>query len=697
MSDTILTLEDLSVQYGSGKAALRALRDVNLTLERGGAVGVVGESGSGKSTLALALMGLLGPGASVAGGRMTFDGTDLTALSPAGWQQLRGRRIGLVFQDPFTALNPALTVARILTEPLMLHRGLGEADARREAQRLLEEVGIADPARMLGAYPHALSGGMKQRALIAAALAGDPDLLILDEPTTALDVTIEAQILDLLEGLRTDRQLSMIFISHNLNVIARVVDSVCVLYASQVVELGAKRDVFAAPRHPYTKGLLASMVQLDKPRERLETIPGRLPDLTDPPQGCFFAARCTFSEARCAEPQTMVTLEDGQQSRCWKAQDLADVPWHVADEDLTPRPQIARRDSRPVLIASDIDKTFARTSGLRAVTLDTSGGFPIRYRPDRFHAVDQVSITVGAGETVGLVGESGCGKSTLARCLIRLVDPDSGTIELDGRDLTASREAPRRAIAASAQFVFQNPDSSLNPRKTVRQILARPLRLFGTGGAGVDAEIARLLDMVRLSGAYLDRYPHEMSGGEKQRIGIARALATRPKFVICDEAVSALDVSVQASILNLLADLRDELGLAYLFITHDLSVVQHIADRVAVMYRGGIVEIGPADRLTVGAHHPYTEALLSAVPTLEGEAEGRVRLVGAVNATGGPIKGCRFADRCPRKIGRICDDEAPPWHATADGVRFSCHLGLDELTRPVAAAAAPGGRAAATV
>ena len=454
-----------------------------------------------------------------------------------------------------------------------------------------------------------------------------------------------------------------------------------------MVEFGPKQRVFNAPSHPYTKGLLASMVKLDVRHDRLETIPGRLPDLRRAPPGCFFAPRCPFSEAACEKPQPMIPVEPDHQSRCWKAVDLMAVPWHVTDAEpgTVKTPGRTPKSGGDILIARDVEKTFTMTSGLRALKFDTSGGFPIRYAPQRFTAVDKVSLTVGVGETVGLVGESGCGKSTLARCLIRLIEPNGGAIEIDGHDITTKGATDSRVLARTAQIVFQNPDSSLNPRKTVRQILSRPLRLYGDqSGAALEKEVEGLLDMVRLSSRYLDRYPHEMSGGEKQRIGIARALATKPNFLICDEAVSALDVSVQASVLNLLTDLRDELGLAYLFITHDLSVVRHIADRIAVMYRGGIVEIGPSDHLRTGPHHPYTEALLSAATTLESDNDTtRVRLAGSVNTSGARITGCRFADRCPRKIGAICDDQVPEWKETADGVRFSCHHTLEELSRPV--------------
>lgn len=615
MSEPILKLENLSVNYGGGAAPLRALNEVTLSLRRGGCLGVVGESGSGKSSLALAIMGLLGKGASIDSGRIEFDGADLLELSEGDWAGLRGQRIGLVFQDPFTTLNPALTIFRLLSEPLKLHRGLSGIKLEKEARRLLLEVGISDPERVLAAYAHALSGGMKQRILIALALAGNPDLLILDEPTTALDVTIEAQILDLLAKLRKERQLTMIFISHNLNVVAQVVEDVCVLYAGKIVEIGPKESIFNAPNHPYTKGLLASMVQLSSSQERLDTIAGRLPDLRIVPAGCYFEPRCPFRETRCNQPQDLISLNSRHQSRCWKAETLHGVPWNASGVEKISKRRCFGGD--PLLVASDIKKTFSLKSGLRALRFNKSGGFPITYSPESFTAVDQVSLSIRAGETVGLVGESGSGKSTLARCLIRLIEPDEGKIELDGNYITSSRSAQRRNIARIVQFVFQNPDSSLNPRKTVRQILSRPLRLYGSQrDTQIESEILRLLDMVRLSSAYLDRYPNEMSGGEKQRIGIARALAAKPKLLICDEAVSALDVSVQASILNLFSDLREELGLSYLFITHDLSVVRHIADRVAVMYRGSIVEICAADQLIDGACHPYTKELLSSVPAL---------------------------------------------------------------------------------
>lgn len=680
MSDPLLVLEDLSVHYGEGDHPLRALDRVGFSLERSRAVGVVGESGSGKSTLALALMNLLGGAARIAGGRALFDGIDLFALPPAAWPTLRGRRIGLVLQDPFTSLNPALTVGRQLTETLMLHRQLDKGSAQHQALGLLDELGIPDPKGTLRAYPHALSGGMKQRALIAAALAGDPDLLILDEPTTALDVTIEAQILDLLENLRDERDLSMIFISHNLGVISRVVDDVCVLYAGQVVEYGPKARVFTDPAHPYTKKLLASMTRMDAPKGELASIPGRLPDLTQSIEGCLFRPRCGFAESRCAQPQSLVPMGGGQVSRCFKAPALTGP---LAEETSAMR-QAARVDAGgpPILTAQNVSHAFTQLDGLRALRLSVSGGLSIRYEPERLRAVDGVSLTIHAGETLGLVGESGCGKSTLGRCLVGLITPDAGTIEIEGRPVVAKGSEARRAIARTAQMVFQNPDSSLNPRKTVRQIIARPLKLFGHGDSALDKEIARLLDMVQLSTSYLDRYPHEMSGGEKQRVGIARALGPRPKVVICDEAVSALDVSVQASILNLLADLRDELGLAYLFISHDLSVVRHLSDHVAVMYRGAIVEFGPASEFGKPPHHPYTEALISAVPTLGGTGSNRVRLSGSVTNQGEAIAGCRFADRCPRKIGSVCDTEAPPWRESGRGGRFACHHPVEVLAEP---------------
>ena len=664
MTAPVLQLLNLSVAYPSGDGWLRALDDVSFEVGAGRALGVVGESGSGKSTTALAVLGLLAPEARIAGGEIRFNGTPLFALPDAQMRALRGNRISIVFQDPFASLNPAIPVGAQIAEPLVLHRRLTDAAAAEAVRTLLAEVGIADPHAVALAYPHQLSGGMKQRALIASALACAPDLLVLDEPTTALDVTIEAQILDLLEKLRRDRGLSMLYITHNLGVVARICDDVCVLYAGRVVETGSAEAVLRRPRHPYTKGLLASLPRVAERKHRLAPIPGRFPDLTSPPSGCIFHPRCHFALDRCRDqPQA---LEAGV--RCWRADELADAAWQAPAEETGAARPAAEVSGATLVEVKGLSKTFQLGGLFDGMSIDWSGGFPLKFDPPRVRAVDDVTLRVAAGEALGLVGESGCGKSTLGRMLIGLIEPGAGTITIAG----GAPQANRRA----AQIIFQNPDSSLNPRKTVEAIVGRPLVLHGlAAGSGVRKRVVELLEMVRLSDAFLQRYPHQLSGGEKQRVGIARAISTSPQFIVCDEAVSALDVSVQAYVLNVLADLRDRLNVAYLFISHDLSVIAHIADRVAVLYRGAIVEEGPVEEVLRPPYHPYTEALLSAIPDVQrGAGVERIRLRGDAVEQGGHTKGCRFQHRCPRKIGEICETRTPPVVEVAPGHRIACHI-----------------------
>jgi oligopeptide/dipeptide ABC transporter ATP-binding protein len=669
VSERVLSVAGLSVAYPAGNGWLRALDAVSFEVSAGGSLGVVGESGSGKSTIALAVLGLLPPEARVESGEVRFQGASLFALPDAERRALRGNRISIVFQDPFSSLNPAIPVGRQIAEPLVLHKGLSEASAGDEVRKLLAEVGIPNPQEVALAYPHQLSGGMKQRALIATALACSPDLLVLDEPTTALDVTIEAQILDLLEKLRRGRGLSMLYITHNLGVVARICDQVCVLYAGRVAETGSAESVLRRPRHPYTKGLLASLPRVAERKERLAPIPGRFPDLTAPPAGCIFHPRCHFALERCrTEPQV---LKDGV--RCWRADELADAAWPAPAEEHPAAPDSAPAGAaQPLVTLDNLHKEFRLGGLFDGMKLDFSGGFPLRFEPPRVRAVDGVSLHVVPGEVLGLVGESGCGKSTLGRMLVGLIEPSAGAVRIAG----GSPHEHRRA----AQIIFQNPDSSLNPRKNVESIVGRPLVLHGLASGGkVRKRVVELLDMVRLSAAYLSRYPHQLSGGEKQRVGIARALATSPQFIVCDEVVSALDVSVQAYVLNLLADLRDRLNVAYLFISHDLSVIAHIADRVAVMYRGAIVEEGPVDNVLQPPWHPYTEALLSAIPDIgRGPVSLRIRLKGdAVEQ--GAVRGCRFQHRCPRKIGAICETDTPPVIEPSPGHRIACHIRYEPM------------------
>ena len=668
----LLSIDDLTVQYRIAGGAVTALSNIDLDLAKGRTLAIVGESGSGKSTVALALMGLLPSEAEVAGGRILYDGTDILKLAPEARRGLRGRRMALVFQDPFAVLNPSMRVGQQIGEGLVYHRGLSHEAALARSIELLAEVGISDPKAIAGAYPHELSGGMRQRALIAGALAAEPDFLILDEPTTALDVTVEAQILDLLRDLQAKRGLSMLFITHNLGVVRQIADEVAVLYAGEIIERGPTVEVFERPRHPYTKGLLAAIPRLTLRQHRLASIPGRLPDLRHPPAGCRFAARCPFAKAMCEAPQVL-TASDGRQVRCVRDGEIQTQAWpRVADGDKAPavRPPAA---AGVIVEIKDLRKTFRLTRGLGALKFE--GWWPVS-RPIEVRAIDGVSLTVGQGEVVGLVGESGCGKTTLGRTILRLVDPDSGQIRIAGTEITGQPQSRLTDMRRHAQIVFQNPDSSLNPRKTIGDIVARPLQRFAIVPAGeVDAQMRTLLDLVRLPAHYANRYPHQLSGGEKQRVGIARAIATNPQFIVCDEPVSALDVSVQAAIVNLLRDLRDRLGVAYLFISHDISVVAHLADRIAVMYRGRIVEVGTAAEVMTPPMHPYTEALLSAVPSIDGHEANRIRLPLEPRrsiATGG----CVFAGRCPRRIGEICDIKSPPQVTRSGTHRISCHLDM---------------------
>jgi len=641
MTKPLLSVEGLSVSFPTNRGLVHALQSVDLAVAAGGAHALVGESGSGKSTVILALLGLLGS-AEVKARSLSFDGVDLLRKAA----ELRGRRLAVVFQDPSSSLNPALTIGSQVTEPLRVHAGLSTREAEAEGVALLSEVGLPRPQALMAAYPHQLSGGMKQRAAIAMGLASKPDLLLLDEPTTALDVTVEAGILDLLAKLRRDRGLSLLLVSHNLGIVDRLCDNATVLYAGRVVERGSVSEVLNAPRHPYARGLLEA---LPKRRHKgmLSPIPGSLPDLTKTDPGCNFRTRCPFAGEGCDAPQAASGRT--HQVYCHKAELTAILPW-PAPPELPPRPEPQGR-------LLEIEKLRRSFGNLKAV--------------------NEVSVSIQKGEILGLVGESGCGKSTLGRLILRLVDADGGEVVFAGETVP---DNPPLSFRRSAQIVLQNPDTALNPRHTVGQIIRRPLEHFGIArGADTDREVTRLLELVRLSPTFVSRYPHQLSGGEKQRVGIARALASRPEFIICDEAVSALDVSVQAAILNLLAELRLKLGLTLLFISHDIGVIEHLSDRIAVMYGGEIMELGPTEAVLDPPFHPYTEALLSAVPVI-GSRRPRLQLRGSPGAIHDST-GCRFALRCHRHIAGLCDTAEPPWRDLGDGHGTRCHIAADELAR----------------
>jgi peptide/nickel transport system ATP-binding protein len=675
--DPLLRVESLSVSYASPDGDVPALRDVSFAVAKGEALALVGESGSGKSTVALAILGLFGPEAIITGGRILYGGDDLARLSRDALSRLRGNRMSMVFQDPFGTLNPAMPVGLQVAEPLMRHRTMARREAMERAIAALAEVGLPRPAELAMAYPHQLSGGMQQRILIASALICEPDLIILDEPTTALDVTIEAQILDLLDTLRRRRNLAMLFITHNLGVVNRICDRVCVLYAGSILEEGPSARTLHQPLHPYTQGLLGAIPQIGPQRHaRLKPIPGHLPEPGMLPAGCVFHPRCSYVLSECrTDPQLLRPL-DGAIVRCWRA---AVLPRADNAAVTTAAPRVSPAGGA-LLDVRDLRKSYPLGRSIKF-----GGPNVIRIERRDVRAVDGVSLTIRAGEVLGLVGESGSGKSTLGRCLVRLIDASGGQINFSGADVTKARGALLHKFRGDVQIIFQNPASSLNPRRSVSATIGRSLDLLGhVSRQDRQSRIDGLLGSVGLPPHFAQRFPHQLSGGERQRVSIARALASNPKFIVCDEPVSALDVSIQATVLNLLADLRDKLQLAYLFISHDLSAVAHIADRIAVMYAGAICEEGPADAVLARPNHPYTEALLSAVPTVSdaSTADRRIRLRDRIARIPDPAAGCRFHDRCPRKIGPICEQQVPPVIEPSEGHWISCHLPVHVLSRP---------------
>ena len=659
-TEPVLEVRNLQTHFPTSIGTVRAVDGVSFTVGRGETLGIVGESGSGKSMTALSVMRLLETPGRVVGGSVRFQGRDVLQMRPSEMRALRGNQVAMVFQDPMTSLNPVLRIARQLQEAMIVH-GRKPAEAGRRAVALLRRMGFTAPERTLRGFPHQLSGGMRQRVVLAMGMSNEPALLLADEPTTALDVTIQAQILALMRELNAEFGTAIVLISHDLGVIAGLCSRVVVMYAGEVVEEGPTEQVLADPRHPYTWALMNAVPRIDSVLgdRRLSTIEGMPPNPLAQPLGCRFSPRCPFRQPVCDAHPDLTPMGPGRLSRCWVAAAgehfaPASVPATAANPG-----ERVRGDAPPLLVATDLVKRFPVAGG----------GWLGRKRV--VHAVDGISLSIRQGEVLGVVGESGCGKSTLGRTLLRLYKPDSGSITFDGQAIAQASQAAIRPLRRRMQMVFQDPYGSLNPRMTIGDTLAEPLRFHGLGGS-----VATLLDTVGLPASAAGRYPHEFSGGQRQRVAIARALAFEPDFIVADEPISALDVNIQAQIINLMVDLQERLGLTYLFIAHDLAVVRHISDRVLVLHLGKVAEMGPAGDLFANPLHPYTRYLIAAVPVPDVAAErSRPRLVlqGEPASAIAPPSGCRFHTRCPLAQA-ICAEIEPPVLEHRPGHLAACHF-----------------------
>jgi peptide/nickel transport system ATP-binding protein len=688
-SSPVLKVENLAVAYKVRGGEVEAVQNVSFEIHRGESLGIVGESGCGKSTVAWSIVNFLGRNGYVKRGNIKFMGQELVGKSGEELRQLRGDQIAMVYQDPMQALNPSMRLGEQMKEVLTVHRGVTDQEAERLSIAMLERVYMPDPASVMKRFPHQISGGQQQRVVIAMALLNNPALLIMDEPTTALDVTVEAAVLDLIADLRREFDTAIMFISHNLGVVARVCNEVAVMYAGEMVERAKVQDLFASPQHPYTQGLMRCVPKLgqDKNSAMLYPIPGRVPPPNNRPMGCVFSPRCDYARDRCKQERPQLRKIDNGATwvRCHFAEEIDPAHW-VPSEELAASVSTkvttsgaAVEATKPLLVVQDLKKYYPVQGNS---LLDLIGLGKKRF----VKAVENASFTVPKGSTLGIVGESGCGKSTLVKTIIGLENSTSGKAEFMGFDITGDLTQRNANLIQELQMVFQNPDSTMNPAYPIGQQIARPMIRFGTvPREQVHNEVLKLLQAVRLNENYYDRLPRQLSGGEKQRVGIARALASRPDLVLCDEPVSALDVSVQAAILNLLLDVQKEYNTTMIFIAHDLSVVRFFSDNVAVMYLGQVMEIGPADAIYAPPYHPYTEALLSAVPIPDPTAkQARIRLQGTVPSALNPPSGCRFHTRCPRRHllpegGKICTTETPPWREAGDGHKIFCHIPLETL------------------
>ncbi|NLE23228.1 MAG: ABC transporter ATP-binding protein [Actinobacteria bacterium] len=667
-SRPVFEVEGLSVDYVTELGDLHAVRNVSLAIHQHESFGLVGESGSGKSTLAMGAIRYLASNGRVADGSVRLNGVELLGLSPKELRALWGAKIGVVYQSPLSALNPSIPIGRQLAEVARQHLGMDSAAARGRVQEMLTKVAMPDPDAVMKRYPHQLSGGMLQRCVIAMALMTNPALLIMDEPTTALDVTTQAVVLDLVAELKREFDSAILYITHDLGVITKICDRVGVMYAGEFMEQAQLKELFKRPLHPYTLDLLGCVPHFDPtPQKRsLVTIPGSIPRVDQLPAGCIFAPRCSFVEAACTKARPpLAAVDKGHLSACRRWQAVPPPAEYL---------RAATEAVRGVQTACDTSDVLVRTSDVQVHFKAPKG---------TVRAVDGVDLDVCEGQTLGVVGESGSGKTTVARAIIGLTPRTGGSITLKGESLPRTTGRRPRSTLRQIQMVFQNPDASLNPTRSVGDAIMRPLTLLG----GLDRRRAKdraleLLQSVSLPVSYFDRLPHELSGGEKQRVAIARAFAAEPGIILCDEPISSLDVSVQGSLMNLLMKLQVEQKTSYLFISHDLSAVQHLSDVIAVVYLGHVMEVGDATKVLTPPFHPYTEALLSAVPLADPDVKQKpIRLAGSVPSAMNVPSGCRFHPRCPRNLGDVCREQEPPWREGDGDHRIFCHIPLDELER----------------
>ncbi|ALS24031.1 MULTISPECIES: ABC transporter ATP-binding protein [Paenibacillus] len=672
----LLDIERLSVEFDTGRGRLQAVSDVSFSMKAGEIVCLVGESGSGKTVTSKAIMRLIDDeNGSIAAGAIKLDGVDVAGLSRHALRSLRGKKMAMVFQEPMAAFDPVFTIGSQIVETIRRHnRKETSSQAWHRAVELLRRVGIPEPELRMKQYPNELSGGMLQRAMIAMALSCEPELLIADEPTTALDVTIQAQILQLLQDLKTEYNMSILLITHDLGIAAEIADRIIVMYAGQVVEKASKSELFEQPHHPYTQGLLRSITTMDSDRaKRLYAIPGSIPSLADLPGGCRFHPRCPYASEQCVREAPALQDRGGRQSACWNVEQLIGGDSDIPAAPTAPHAEIASASLQPAA-----EQAKPHTDSLFELVHVTKhypyGRSVFSKEKKAIRAVDDVSFSIRKGETFGLVGESGSGKSTLGRVLLHLEKPTSGTILLEGRDLALLSGARLREERKHMQMIFQDPYGSVDPRWKVGDIIGEPFSVHGALNAREKREaVGELLQLVGLNPAAYDRYPHEFSGGQRQRIGIARAIALRPKFVLADEPVSALDVSVQAQIVNLLQDLRQQLDLTLMFIGHGLNIVRYVSDRIGVMYLGKLVEIAPSEQLFRHPAHHYTKALVSSIPVPDPRRQRTFAAIeGEIPSPASPPSGCRFRTRCPAATAR-CAIEQPLFKEVGHGHYAACH------------------------